>query len=317
MSKTPDAIVKQESPFNSLEREAVVFEVDPHMAVFRVHRVLQEPHYVRSGRHHHPFYEVLYYLEGGATTFIQGRVYSVRAGDLVLIAPHHVHSTVYSGETTVARIGLWFNDAYLGRAIHRVLDAAGVLQGFAGNTRVIHSEGNMREQLLGLLEQLLAESERVGQDARIMCHSLLVTFLVTVHRTAQSSANRESTDIGGSQSVVGAVAEYISEHYAEEITLPLLAGKFGTTPTSLARAFKRDTQCTVIEYLQYVRVTAAARLLRGPEFRDVQIHEVAVRVGFNNLRHFGRVFQKIIGASPRTYRAQRLSSATAPPQRKS
>lgn len=285
----------------------------PH-AVFRVHRVLQEPLFIRSGSHHHDFYEVLCYLEGRATTFVQGRVYHVQAGDLVLIAPYHVHSTVYHGDTRVARIGLWFNEAFLSRAVFRVLESAGLFRGFTDSARVVHT-GSERDHVIALLEQMLVESERDGTDSQIMRRALLVTFLVALERVRQTDSTFEVPVVSTKHSVVGAVAEYLSEHYAEEITLPALSERFGTTPTSLARSFKRETQCTVIEYLQYLRITAAAAILRADAIKAPPIAEIALRVGFNNHRHFARVFGKIMNTSPREYRqkyVQAASMATIP-----
>lgn len=286
---------------SSSVRDGRLPQSDADQAVFRVNRMLNEAQYIRSGSHHHTFYEVFYYLEGHATIFIQGKVYNVQAGDLVLIAPYYVHSTVYHGDTPVARLGLWFNEAFMGRAIYRVLESAGVLQKFTGDARVFHA-GSEKKRVVELFEQMLEESEREGADSQIMRRAILVTFLVCLHRIGLDADSHDRPEPRATRSIVGAVAEYLSERYADEITLPFLSERFGTTPTSLARSFKRETQCTVIEYLQYLRITAAARLLRADEREAPPIAEIASKVGFNNHRHFARVFGKIMGVSPREYR---------------
>ena len=62
---------------------------------------------------------------------------------------------------------------------------------------------------------------------------------------------------------------------------------------------KRTTGLTFTDYLARVRIEKAKTLLHD---RNRRVSEVAYDVGFQSLTHFNRVFRKIAGQSPTSYR---------------
>ncbi|PZP48694.1 MAG: AraC family transcriptional regulator [Pseudopedobacter saltans] len=54
----------------------------------------------------------------------------------------------------------------------------------------------------------------------------------------------------------------------------------------------------IYDYFQYQRITEAARLLREEQ---LSVSEVGYQLGFENLSHFTRTFEKIIGMKPKKY----------------
>ena len=50
------------------------------------------------------------------------------------------------------------------------------------------------------------------------------------------------------------------------------------------------------------RIGKACELLRQPEKGEIKISEIAFLVGFENLSNFNRVFKKITGSTPKTYK---------------
>jgi len=57
---------------------------------------------------------------------------------------------------------------------------------------------------------------------------------------------------------------------------------------------------TFVDYVARVRVEKAKVLLQNPQRR---ISEVAFEVGFQSISQFDRVFKRIVGQSPRRFRA--------------
>ena len=64
--------------------------------------------------------------------------------------------------------------------------------------------------------------------------------------------------------------------------------------------FKRAMGLNFVDYVARFRVEKAKNLLQNPKFR---VSEVAYEVGFQSLSQFNRTFRRIIGASPREWRA--------------
>ncbi len=93
--------------------------------------------------------------------------------------------------------------------------------------------------------------------------------------------------------------EYINAHYAEDLSLAAVAQAAHMSTFYFCKQFKKATGLSFTEYLSRVRVEKAKEQLLNPHMR---VSEVAYEVGFQSLTHFNRVFKKLNGESPTTYR---------------
>jgi AraC family transcriptional regulator len=92
---------------------------------------------------------------------------------------------------------------------------------------------------------------------------------------------------------------FIDRHFAETLTLAMLASLAGVHPVHLARTFRRVYRTTVGDYLRTVRVEfARVQLLSS----DASLGRIAAAAGFYDQSHFCRVFKLSIGVSPAAYR---------------
>jgi AraC-like DNA-binding protein/ligand-binding sensor protein len=93
--------------------------------------------------------------------------------------------------------------------------------------------------------------------------------------------------------------QFIAQNQDEELCLARVAKAVNTSTFYFCRLFKRTTGLTFTQYLARLRIEKAKSLLLEPHRR---ISEVAYEVGFQSLTHFNRVFRKIVGQSPTSYR---------------
>jgi YesN/AraC family two-component response regulator len=100
-------------------------------------------------------------------------------------------------------------------------------------------------------------------------------------------------------SSLGEVLGYIQSHYADELSLALLALRCNLTPSYFSRAFKEKTGTPVFEYINRMRIEKACRLLKRT---TMPVIDIALTVGYNNVSFFNRYFRKLNGMSPREYR---------------
>ena len=108
---------------------------------------------------------------------------------------------------------------------------------------------------------------------------------------------------GKSNKNIEKIKFFIEEHYSKNITLADLAEQVYMNPAYISRVFKDKTGMTFSEYLTDVRIAAAARLLEQP---NVYVYEVCEQVGYQNIKHFYKVFRKKMGCSPVEYRERRI-----------
>lgn len=99
---------------------------------------------------------------------------------------------------------------------------------------------------------------------------------------------------------------YMSQHYAEPISVSDVSASLHVSDSYLSRVFKKDTGTTVMSYLLLIRMKEAKKLLRGSEYK---ICEVASLVGFASSQYFSKVFSRYVGISPMDYRRSLESEA--------
>ncbi len=95
-------------------------------------------------------------------------------------------------------------------------------------------------------------------------------------------------------------AAIIDCEYARPLALDDVARRIASSRRQLQRAFQEAGETTFRTYLQKVRMTAAARLLRH---ETMPINEVASAVGYRQPAQFAKAFRRHHGTSPSTYRA--------------
>lgn len=103
----------------------------------------------------------------------------------------------------------------------------------------------------------------------------------------------------GEPDTVDAVIMYLHTHYQDKITIDDLARTFHTNRTTLTERMRAATGVPAMTYLTRLRIRLATALLHDTQ---VPISEIAARVGFTDMTHFGRTFRKLTGCTPSEYR---------------
>jgi len=95
------------------------------------------------------------------------------------------------------------------------------------------------------------------------------------------------------------VRRFVGEHYPERITLAEVAEVAGMEPTAFSDFFRRKTGLCFRDWLAAVRVKKAKELMSE---NNLPMKEIALQVGYCNLRSFQRVFLRFAGQSPIEYK---------------
>lgn len=115
-------------------------------------------------------------------------------------------------------------------------------------------------------------------------------------KSLETVSNRESAEIIR-------VKAYIREHYADDVSLSVLADTAGMTSSYLSSLFKRSTGQNYREYLTEIRMEEAHRLLMGT---DMMTYEISDAVGYRTVRRFVEAFKKKYGMSPVEYKKKHM-----------
>jgi two-component system response regulator YesN len=99
--------------------------------------------------------------------------------------------------------------------------------------------------------------------------------------------------------IVKTAKAFIEDNYQRPITINEVAQKMAITPSHLMHLFKQKTGSTFGEYLMTFRMKKAIELLTNTE---LNIAEVANRVGYQDSNYFSRIFKNFHGMAPSEFK---------------
>ncbi|MCV6589331.1 MAG: helix-turn-helix domain-containing protein [Marinobacterium sp.] len=105
------------------------------------------------------------------------------------------------------------------------------------------------------------------------------------------------------------VQHWLQGNYQQAVTVRQMGDIAGLSARTFIRRFQKATELNPSDYLQHLRVGQARTLM---ESSILSVDEIAWRVGYSDSSAFRRIFQKIIGLTPRAYR-QRFSAGNGKP----
>ena len=101
-------------------------------------------------------------------------------------------------------------------------------------------------------------------------------------------------------SLIEEILAYIEEHYYDmQMSLTVLAEKFGMSPLQMSNFFKEQTGENYHDYISKLRVRIAKSLLAEGK---LTIEEVSRQIGYGSVITFRRIFKKYEKLTPHIYR---------------
>ena len=98
---------------------------------------------------------------------------------------------------------------------------------------------------------------------------------------------------------VAEAMDYISKNCGDSsLSVGQIASQLGLSEGHLSHLFKKETGCTVGNYLTRCRIQKAMVLLRQGKLK---VYEVAEASGYRDITYFSGTFKKLVGMSPSEY----------------
>ena len=121
------------------------------------------------------------------------------------------------------------------------------------------------------------------------------------------SLSLPDTAAGSEASTMEPILQYIRLHCLEPLYLEDVAKAVYLSPGYISRIFKAHTGLSFKEYVHYLRIEEAKKLISTT---SLKYYEIAERVGYKNYKYFSSYFSKIAGCSAKEYRiAYRIKDA--------
>ncbi len=108
------------------------------------------------------------------------------------------------------------------------------------------------------------------------------------------------------EDVFGRILDYVEAHLDGKLSQSDVAQTFFLSRGYISEMFRKRLGMTFVEYKEKLRITRAMELLAQT---DLPIGDIAVRIGYDDMGYFSRVFKKNYSMSPQQYRASVIKTS--------
>lgn len=248
--------------------------------------------------HHHDFYEVYFFVSGKVEYRVEGRIYHLQPGDILMINPLELHQMIARSDEVYERMVLWVDKQYLESLS---IDTASLTRCFdnalPNHTNLLRAAPAQAMDMAMRLRQLVKESYGGEYGGELYARGLLLQFMVELNRLVQRVDNEKDREEGREEvsPLVSQVLAYIGDHYNEELSLEKLARRFYVSKYHLSHEFSRIVGTSVYRYITLKRLLIAKQMLTSGIAPGV----VCVNCGFADYANFYRAFKAQYGMTPR------------------
>ncbi len=246
--------------------------------------------------HYHDFYEVFVFIDGEVDYWVEGSIYHLKPGDILLINPFELHKPIPRSDTeNYERIVLWINKSYISSISEGLLETCfdKTAEGYKNIIRPSHSQ---KKEILELFDAMLKEYHSEN-FANVLCtYGVFLQIMASLNRIALTKTD-DSADKYRSTTLISDVLDYISKHYNEEITLDIIAKHFFVSKYHLSHEFSKNIGTGIHRYITLKRLNVAKDLLLD----GVTAGQASILCGFSDYTNFFRAFKAEFGVSPRDF----------------
>lgn len=247
------------------------------------HRYTAHPDISKFTMHTHETYEIYCFVSGTAKYFIEGTVYRLKQGDILITKKAEAHTLMFGNDMPYERMFIQFNaDALLGAYKETALPFLDDRP--LGKCNYYPAALSSSRRWTEYFHKICAADDTEEQR-------LYLTVLIS-ELSEQPPCPEEKEDRKDSMADIIA---YINCHLTEDLSLENLCDKFYVSKSHLNRKFKRLTGSTVWEYVTTKRLIAAKELLQNGKRPTT----VATQCGFRIYSAFFYAYKAKFGVSPK------------------
>lgn len=156
-------------------------------------------------------------------------------------------------------------------------------------------EGGMPpEEALSLSDRYIQHSEKYSEAEQIMNlqYHMVLDYTTQVHELIMGFSYNQ---------FMRTISTYIHDHLTDDISINQMAKDLYMSRSHLSTKFKQESGMTLSTYIQQQKIKKAKEYLKNS---NRTILEISTFLGFSSQGYFQNVFKKIVGMTPKEYRAR-------------
>ncbi len=232
--------------------------------------------------HCHDAYEILLFRRGDSRYIVEGRIYSLEPGDMMIMRKNEMHRIYHNSETTYERYLMVVEPDFF-RAYHCPELEAVFLEKTGSQGNKIDSALCRSCGLHEAFERLQKYSGHFQDRYTPIVAATVIEILYLINNIEHFS--KDDTPSPQLKSIIA----YINDHFTAPLTLDALSQRFYISKSHLCRIFKEGTGITVHNYITGKRLTRAREL----KAQGHSLAQAAALAGFADYSSFYRASQKI------------------------
>ena len=241
----------------------------------------RKSHIFEIDQHTHEKCEIYVNLSGDVSFVVDGRLYPLTHGDVILVRPGKFHHCVYRSDERHTMFWILFD----GQQNAELLDL------FYGEESVdfISPTEDEKAELIDLCVRLHSKS---CNDTELYISFFRLLEILRRNKTNKSSFNH---------SIPRALTEallYIEQHISEPLPLSRIAENLHCSESTLDRLFRENLKITPFEFVRKKKMILAATLLHEGK----SVLDVGLKLGYADNSYFIKLFRKYYGVTPLQYK---------------
>jgi len=261
---------------------------------------------LNTGQHKHPFYELSMMSRGSMEYILEDITVEISSGkhDIVFIPPETVHSRIERCLNPSVITGFQIQVNAVDKKYKRFIEA---LPEELRKNRYHFSGSSSDTDIIGKALEELYESRPFYKERTAL---LISEFFINFFREQfqeplkqlEKSNQTKDSDHSFHENLLSLACRYVEEHIARQIRIDEIGLYCGLSKRHLNRIFTERKGISLGNYVIHRKIDEARkRIMRN----DKLIKDIAYELGFRNISYFCRLFRKITGKSPESYREMR------------
>jgi len=256
----------------------------------------------------HDFFAIAYIIDGSGSYKTSKRNQAIKKGDVYFLNAGEPHRWVLKSE--LKNYTLYFKKSFFQelcaelpcKQFLRESHLADFAEGTTGGSFFLSLIAGESLEIKAIFQSILSEFEEQGDYYETRIKSLFTDLLILLHRINARKAKSIDPKHAREMQAVNSALEYIKANYARDVNIK----EMPVAPFRheyFSRLFRKHTGYRLLGYLNEMRILKACELLAHT---DKKIIAVALDVGYQNITFFNRMFKKIMGIAPHSYRLSKM-----------
>ena len=258
--------------------------------------------------HIHDCMQLWYVLSDSCIQNFNGKSFVQKRGDFLIVPPFFPHNIDTRNSGNIQFVICEFSEGFVSDLFQNDKDNLFFnfmyLKPLLANAALMHPFLTFNEettlQTEALLGELLHEYQTISEFSLSYIRMTLIKLLtLLVEEYAKISSVEDTYLYSKYRNSIQKAHDFIDEHYTQNIRLQEVCKIAMMSVSPFSRIFKQITGKSFTDYVNYLRICRARKLLSET---DMPLIEICLDCGFCDSAYFSNIFKRMTGVTPGTFR---------------